>query len=441
MIKLKGENFQPWESFDLTLDKLTVIVGPSNQGKSSLFRAVKGILRNEIPQSFIREGTKQLELTAETEGHLVKATRKGKTLTYMVDEGTPNEKPYSSLNGDIPDELKSMNFGDIRIGKTIVDPIFATQNEAQFLIDPKTYKDSDINAVLGAFASTEKLDKGKKEANLRISQKNSEAKTLAGEVREAEERKDKLAKLVPTGVSVIEHLNELEKVIQILEKQAAWAAIATQHCSKLIPLQKIEAALVLPDVGVATNLLQRVEQATVAFNTAERFSKLQKISDGIREVVSGVDEEKADDAQVGVINAVNAIEVWKTLRALERADTAIATATDEWELTVKCYKKAKELNILIELMSQNRDTLTTIKEGFDTIISEATKKVAEATQAALSIRELGVATPVRAQVKEATTQLEIVEQELTEAEEVVSALSKQVLCPICGRNKEHICQN
>jgi len=45
-IKLSGKNFQSWDAFDLTLAGLTVLTGPSDTGKSAIFRALKGVLRN-----------------------------------------------------------------------------------------------------------------------------------------------------------------------------------------------------------------------------------------------------------------------------------------------------------------------------------------------------------------------------------------------------------
>ena len=132
-MKFEGKNFQPWEAFSLEIDKLTVIVGPSNKGKSSLFRALRGLLRNDLPEEYIRnKQTEPMEVSVNVDGHLIEASRKkGGSTTYTIDHGTP----YTSLNRKIPDEVVALKFGEVKIGDYSIDPIFAEQNRAQFLID------------------------------------------------------------------------------------------------------------------------------------------------------------------------------------------------------------------------------------------------------------------------------------------------------------------
>ena len=97
------------------------------------------------------------------------------------------------------------------IGDFDVDPIFGRQNSAQFLIDPTAYKPTEVNAILGAFGGTEKLEHGKKEANLRKTQKDAEARTIATQIRDAEERKALLALMQTEGQAVSDALHRLER--------------------------------------------------------------------------------------------------------------------------------------------------------------------------------------------------------------------------------------
>ena len=115
----------------------------------------------------------------------MKRPLKGST-TYTIDD-----KVFAKLAGAIPDKVKELKFGDVVIGEYDVDPIFGRQNSPQFLIDPDTFKPPEVNAILGAFGGTEKLEHGKKEANLRKTQKDAEARTLAVQIRDAEERKSR----------------------------------------------------------------------------------------------------------------------------------------------------------------------------------------------------------------------------------------------------------
>ena len=68
-IKLTGRNVQPWEEFALDIGGLTLIVGPSNAGKSSIYRTLRGVLRNDLPSDFVRNGQDgRLEVVLEVLG-------------------------------------------------------------------------------------------------------------------------------------------------------------------------------------------------------------------------------------------------------------------------------------------------------------------------------------------------------------------------------------
>src|SRR5271157_1256687 len=101
-MKLSGKNFQPWADFSIDISHLTVLVGPSNKGKSSLFRALRGILRNELDASYIRDPKNEpMELTFQIGDTKVFATRnkRGK-VKYVINDDEKNA--YTSLDGNVP---------------------------------------------------------------------------------------------------------------------------------------------------------------------------------------------------------------------------------------------------------------------------------------------------------------------------------------------------
>ena len=175
-----GEYF----GFELDGDGLFLLGDFTIAHNSSLYRALQGIIRNELDVAYIRDPKDEpLELTLEHDGHTVVATRsKRGSVAYTI-----GEDKFSKLDGDIPEIVKKFNLGEIKIGDFTFDPIFASQNRPQFLIDNKTYKPSEINAILGAFGGTEKLEAGKKQANLLKTQKDGEARVLAAQIRNSEE--------------------------------------------------------------------------------------------------------------------------------------------------------------------------------------------------------------------------------------------------------------
>ena len=251
-MRLIGRNFQPWSEFSMIIDGLTLIVGNSNKGKSSIFRALRGVLRNNLPAEFVRDGQdERMEVSLDVEGTpTIKATRTRKgTTKYEI-----GKDKYAALGSNVPEPMEALRFNEVRIGEASMDPIFSEQNKAQFLIDPDRYKPGELNAILGAFSSTEKLDTGKKEANLRITQRNSEARTLAEEIREAEERKELLANLSGKVIVVSSEVEDSEAKANRFESKAESLHEVVQRSDRLALLREIIGAFSLPDISEAAVL-------------------------------------------------------------------------------------------------------------------------------------------------------------------------------------------
>lgn len=177
-MRLHGRNFQSWGEFSLDVEGLTCLVGPTNLGKSAVFRAMHAVLRNDLPESFVRRGTKQvtLDFTDDVE---IKMSRSDKSSpSYQV-----GDEKYDKLNQKVPPEIDALGYGSVKVGDLEFDPIFAGQFDQQFGL---SWGPTATNQVLGAFASTDKLEQGKKEANRRIAGINSEAKVLATELAHME---------------------------------------------------------------------------------------------------------------------------------------------------------------------------------------------------------------------------------------------------------------
>ena len=134
-----------------------------------------------------------------------------------------------------------------------------------------------MNAILGAFGGTEKLEHGKKEANLRKTQKDAEARTIAGQIREAEERRAALlAEMQTVADQMSAVLHKLERDIRALEIEAHWLETAASCRQALVPLRQIMDSLVLPDVtGLeqAHRLVMFAEQAAEAAAYAKWLAK------------------------------------------------------------------------------------------------------------------------------------------------------------------------
>lgn len=94
--RLSLRNFQGWESLDLPLSPITVIVGETNAGKSSVLRALACVLYNAIEGTgMVRKDagkTGVVEVVAEIDGHRVEWLR-GVGINRFVVDGTIFDKP------------------------------------------------------------------------------------------------------------------------------------------------------------------------------------------------------------------------------------------------------------------------------------------------------------------------------------------------------------
>ncbi|MCX8131923.1 MAG: AAA family ATPase [Clostridia bacterium] len=106
--KVIVENFQSHEYTELDFDKgLNVIVGPSDQGKSALIRAIKWVLYNE-PRGFefIRHGTAVARVTLEMDAgfKIIRERSKSKN-RYIVINPDGEEAIYEGFGNEIPKEV------------------------------------------------------------------------------------------------------------------------------------------------------------------------------------------------------------------------------------------------------------------------------------------------------------------------------------------------
>lgn len=350
-MRLSGKNFQSWAEFDLTLEGLTILTGPSDVGKSAIFRALKGVLRNELPAEFVRNGQDDpMEITVEIDAHKVTATRKKKGSTTYVIDG----QDYAKLARAAPDDLKKLNFNEVLIGDFDVDPIFGRQNAAQFLIDPLTYKPQEVNAILGAFGGTEKLEGGKKEANTRKTQKDAEARTLATQIRESEERKAELVLMQAKGETIKSTLQYLELEVNQLETEIFWLDALVRCRQKIEPLRQIMEALVLPDITGLETLQDQVVYAEQAAEAHAYARWLSKPIATLSSVSATWGEAKTLWAEINAIEA--AVEAGKHVVSTDRLKNALGDVEATFGEAVRLWRGIKYAEDLSALLGDITDS-------------------------------------------------------------------------------------
>jgi DNA repair exonuclease SbcCD ATPase subunit len=350
-VRLSGKNFQAWANFDLSVEGLTVVTGPSDAGKSALFRALRGVLRNELPAEFVRDGQDgPMTVEIDYNNHKISAHRSTKGSTKYVIDGND----YAKLAGGVPDALKDLKFGEVVIGDFDVDPIFGRQNSAQFMIDPASYKPTEVNAILGAFGGTEKLEHGKKEANLRKTQKDAEARTIATQIRDAEERKALLTTMQVEGQATSDALHKLEKSIRQLETETYWLETAVRYRQGIVPLRQIMDALVMPDITGLDELNRTCLYAEQAAEAAAYAKWLTKPASVLYSVSVLWNDAKVMWNQIAAVEG--AIAAGKHVISTDQLKTSLSGAETAYSEAVRLWRSITAIEVLSSLLRDITDS-------------------------------------------------------------------------------------
>jgi energy-coupling factor transporter ATP-binding protein EcfA2 len=269
-IEIKGENFQSWEQFNLTAadGELTVVVGPSNIGKSASVRALKGLIRNSLGAGQIRVGSKGIKIDATIDGkHIIAERGKKSSATYNIDG-----EDYSKLNRDVPQPIADLGMGLVEIGKQSLDATFAGQFDAQFILDRTA---EELNTILGAFSSTEQLEFGKRTANGRIAEKNTEAKLLAKDKQRIAESTAKLEVLQEKADGIQGNIDKLEPDIDLGQQTIIGTETLVGRLQKSASLRKILDAVTVPETTHVAHGIQVTHATGRALEavTGHRFIK------------------------------------------------------------------------------------------------------------------------------------------------------------------------
>lgn len=284
-MKLSGVNFQSWPKFQIDIEGLTCVVGPSDLGKSSLYRSLKAVTRNNLPAGWTRTGTTRSSVKLE-DGITVELSRNQKSSTkYEI-----NGEEFSKLQGGVPPEIAALGFGTIDLGDNTYDPIFAGQFDDQFGV---TWTPAKINQILGAFASTERLELGKKEVNKRVASINSESKVIAEELNEVTKSLIVMRNLSSDGTKATSAMEALEERVEVLGGQTRSSLALLSLSDTLKPYLALEGMKLDLDLDTVQDLADNVQDLDSLVETQARRSLVLSAIKGLT-IPQGIDPSIQD---------------------------------------------------------------------------------------------------------------------------------------------------
>lgn len=214
-MKVSVVNYEIIEKADIQIEGITLLLGPSNNGKSSFMRAIKSVLYGRLGDDYIRFGFSASTVSLAFEEHLIVRSKTKSVLTYYID----GEK-YEKVGRTRPSEIESMfNFKLIECGSQSFKPNFFDPDEPLFLV---RFTPSERFSYLSLIIEESKFGDIvrhivdlNKAASKNISTLETQIKLLDDEIRERTVEKEKFADIVPY-FRLIETIEKNEVVLDTL---------------------------------------------------------------------------------------------------------------------------------------------------------------------------------------------------------------------------------
>ena len=173
IVSLILHNFQQWKSGNITFTKgLNILVGDTECGKSTLFRAISSILTGKMPEDYIRKGCKDTSVELKFSDKTVFKRRRSNKENIICSNNTV----YERVGKEIPSQYfidlgpTSITFGDKKQSLCLY-----SQFDPHFFI---TLSDYDKSKLIGSICGIDIVDKVVDRVNKDIRQANSNIKFI-----------------------------------------------------------------------------------------------------------------------------------------------------------------------------------------------------------------------------------------------------------------------
>ena len=426
-MELSLVNYQAWEKAHLNIEGLTVVVGPSNRGKSSFGRAIRGAFRNDIMPGHIKLGSSGVDVHIKFNTLDLRVSRGSKAkdgTIYQV-----GEEKFEKLGGDVPQAVKNQNFGPVVVDKVSIDPVFAGQFDAQFLLGSSP---AELNVILNAFSSTEKLDRGRKVLGTRVNEANASAKALAPQISALEEQEaglgETLAAAEPKLTEVLalhQRVDNLERALAALERLKAALIGHGKALGQQVALARMETAL-----ASTMRTYKAATRCTTVIVAKRVMQTSTRQVEGIQAVERALPSAMAAHRALGSLERMRSAQV--SLGVLARGQAALGRVEEALKSPLRIYKALVRIKASVESdPSQVRKQAQAIQD----ISTEAAEKLLLAgiiTKKLITLREEGQRTALAleatlADVDATGTEVDSLNTQLAEARQA----GRVVTCPKC----------
>lgn len=208
-MKVSITNFQSIKKADLQLGGLTLIVGPSNAGKSAILRSLEAALFNVPGNDFVTTGKSHTQVSIQFDSGVDLDYMKSKSTVYKV-----GGKEYSAVGRGQLSLIKDLGFYALEEGSLSVKPQFSLQHDPPFLVS-SYYPGSLTSAIFANLNGAVFLGKAKHINEKALKTKSAESNLYAKELSKAEKILSRFAHWKNTSdlhASVLTKYNRLKEV-------------------------------------------------------------------------------------------------------------------------------------------------------------------------------------------------------------------------------------
>lgn len=184
VVNIELFNFQGYEHEIIEIkDGITVFIGPSNKGKTTIFRALKWVLFNEPRgNNFINWDAEYAKVIITlSDGNIITRERRSKKNIYVLERPDGSEEKSENFGINVPDFIKEAT----SLYKVKIDNDYSLilnimqQLEAPFLFSQTS---SIKEKIIGSVARTNTVDLAEKYVNKDIFSNNTDIKYLDKEI-------------------------------------------------------------------------------------------------------------------------------------------------------------------------------------------------------------------------------------------------------------------
>lgn len=226
--KLILNNFQQWKTGLIEFKPgLNILIGNTESGKSTLFRAIGSILTGKMPEDYIRKGTKGCEVEIQfSDNTIFKRSRNKKdniaNANGVIFERVGKEIPFEYFN--------KLGKTSIEFGSKELSLCSYSQFEPHFFI---TLSDYDKSKLIGTICGIDIVDRLMDLINKDIRSNNTNIKFLETQI--SEQKAEKSVK-VPEFEAVNKKMSEMTECYGMLDDKFKMVENLSELSNKLISL-------------------------------------------------------------------------------------------------------------------------------------------------------------------------------------------------------------